>query len=348
MWRLESECRCKILFMKIAIVKLSALGDIIHAMVVLQFIKNHYQKIEIDWVVEEGFKELLKFHPDINKVHVVNIKKAKKKRSLFLLINELRKIRKFGSYDLVIDMQGLIKSAIISRFIPSKLTLGFDRFSAREGLSSNFYNQTFKFAYDKNIVERNIALISSALKIPIIEENIQKKLPFLFSSRTYFFKILSSFKKNILLIPGASFKSKCYPVEKFAEVVKEIDANFLIIWGNQKEKIMADKIKTLSPSVNVCDKLSVDLLISLITQVDLIIGPDTGPTHMAWALNIPSITLFGPTPGYRNSYTTNINQIIESNSKVNPSKINKNDYSIKNINVGDIVKLSQRLLSETT
>ena len=61
--------------MKIAIVKLSALGDIIHAMVVLQFIKNHYQKIEIDWVVEEGFKELLKFHPDINKVHLIKMKK---------------------------------------------------------------------------------------------------------------------------------------------------------------------------------------------------------------------------------------------------------------------------------
>ena len=53
------------------------------------------------------------------------------------------------------------------------------------------------------------------------------------------------------------------------------------------------------------------------------IGSDTGPTHMAWALNIPSITLFGPTPGYRNTYVTNINKIIESNSEVNPSKINK-------------------------
>ena len=82
MWRFESECRCKILFMKIAIVKLSALGDIIHAMVVLQFIKK-YKKIEIDWIVEESYKELLEFHPDINKVHVVNLKKAKKKKSFF-------------------------------------------------------------------------------------------------------------------------------------------------------------------------------------------------------------------------------------------------------------------------
>ena len=344
MWRLECECRCKILFMKIAIVKLSALGDIIHAMVVLQFIKNHYQKIEVDWIVEESYKELLEFHPDINKVHVVNIKKVKKKKSLYLLLNELRRVRKFGPYDLVIDLQGLIKSALISRMIPSDKTFGFDKYSARESLAANFYNQTFKFDYDKNIVERNIALISFALKIPIIEENIQKKIPFLFSNRTYFFKTLSNFKKNILLIPGASFKSKCYPVEKFAEVVTEIDANFLIIWGNQKEKIMADKIKALSPKVIICEKLSLDALISLISQVDFVLGSDTGPTHMAWALNKSSITLFGSTPGHRNSYITKNNRIIESNSEVNPYKIDKNDYSIQDIDVHEIVQVYEELL----
>jgi heptosyltransferase I len=332
--------------MKIAIVKLSALGDIVHAMVVLQFIKNHYPKIEIDWVVEKDFKELLESHPDINKVHVVNIKNAKKKKSIYLLLNELRRVRKFGPYDLVIDLQGLIKSALITRMISADKTFGFDKYSAREGLAANFYKQTFNFDYDKNIVERNIALISFALKIPIIEENIQKKIPFLFSSRTNFFRTLSSFKKNILLIPGASFKSKCYPVEKFAEVATEIDANFLIIWGNQKEKIMADKIKVLSPKVIICEKLSLDSLISLISQVDLIIGSDSGPTHIGWALNVPSITLFGPTPGHRNTFITDINKIIESSSSVNPFKIDKSDYSIKDIRVSNIIKLTNQLLGK--
>ena len=67
--------------MKIAIVKLSALGDIIHAMIVLQFIKSHYKEIEVDWIVEESYKDLLESNPDINSVHVVNIKKAKEKKS---------------------------------------------------------------------------------------------------------------------------------------------------------------------------------------------------------------------------------------------------------------------------
>ena len=65
---------------------------------------------------------------------------------------------------------------------------------------------------------------------------------------------------------------------------------------------------------------------------------------MAWALNVPSVTLFGPTPGYRNTYITSINKIIESDSEVNPNKINKNDYSIKNIDANDILNLAKKLL----
>ena len=109
---------------------------------------------------------------------------------------------------------------------------------------------------------------------------------------------------------------------------------------------MADKLKVLSPSINICQKLSIDQLISLISQIDLVIGPDTGPTHIGWALNIPSITLFGSTPGYRNSYTTKINRTIESKSRVNPFKIDKNDYSIKDIDVQEIFKVHKELLNQ--
>jgi len=330
--------------MKIAIVKLSALGDIVHAMVALQFIKTYNQKIEIDWVVEEGYKELLEFHPDINKVHVVKIKKAKMAKSFFLLLNEIKKVKQFGSYDLVIDLQGLIKSAVISRLISSPITIGFDKSSIRESIASFFYNKSFKCGYEENVIERNLKLIKYALELSFAIEEVKYKQPFLYSSKQYFFPNLSNIKKNILLVPGASFKSKRIPVIKFSELTKMLDANFFIIWGNQEEKIIADKIKFLSPSVNVCEKLSIKSLISLITQVDLVIGSDTGPTHMAWALNQSSITIFGPTPGHRNSYLTPINKIVQSTSLVNPLKIDQNDFSIKTIEVSEIVKISKTLL----
>ena len=332
--------------MKIAIIKLSALGDIVHAMVVLQFIKSNNQSIEIDWVVEERYVELLESHPDINQVHKVNIKEFINKKSPFFLYEELKRLRKLGPYDLVIDMQGLIKSAVISRLIPSKLTIGFDKFSAREGIASIFYNKTFKFSYDKNVIERNFELVKFALNLTFKFEGLNNKLPFLFSNHKYVIPNLSNIKKNILLIPGASFSSKQYPVKGFVELIGLLNANYFVLWGNDEEKLLADKIKHLAPQVKICEKLSVDSLISLISQVDLVIGPDTGPTHIAWAVNAPSITIFGPTPSYRNSYITNINKVIESNSIVNPYKINKKDFSIKDITVNDIGRIAQLLLKE--
>ena len=330
--------------MKIAIVKLSALGDIVHAMVVLQFIKKYNQSVEVDWVVEEAYLDLLKAHPDINNIITVNIKKAKKHKSLYLLYKELKRLRSFGPYDLVIDMQSLIKSALISRLMPSKLTLGFDSSSSRESLASIFYNKTFKLPYDKNIIERNFKLISFALDLSVNLEELNYKLPFLYSEKKDLNLSLSNFKKNIILIPGASFKSKQYPVKNFAEVTNLLDANYLIIWGNNEERLLADKIKDLAPHVNICEKLSIEGLISLISKVDLIIGPDTGPTHIGWALNVPSITIFGPTPGYRNSLATANNKIIESESEVNPYRINKNDYSISSVNAIQVVEIAKSLL----
>jgi len=330
--------------MKIVIVKLSALGDIVHAMIVLQFIKKYNQEVMIDWVVEEGFVGVLENNSHINQIHKVNLKKAKQTKSLYLLWKELRKIRKLGKYDLVIDMQGLIKSALVARMIPSDTTLGFDKDSLRESLAAIFYDQKYKIDYAENVIERNLNLAGYALKFSFDKEDVLSKEVFLYPSQQFTFDHISSSKKNILLIPGASYPAKSYSIEKLVELTKQIDANFLTIWGSEKERIIANEIKQLSSTVEVLEELSLDCLISLISQVDLVIGPDTGPTHMAWALNIPSITLFGPTPGYRNTYVTSVNKIIESNSEVDPNKIDKSDYSINNIKVNDISKLAQKLL----
>ena len=332
--------------MRIAIVKLSALGDIVHAMVVLQFIKQFNNDILIDWVVEEDYKELLEHHPEINKVHVINLKRSKKKLSLRLILNNLRRLRKLKVYDLVIDMQGLMKSAILSRVIPSRVTIGFNRVSAREGLASIFYTKTFNIGYERNIIERNFELIKLTLGLPFNLKEIKDKMPFMFSSRAYQNIVLSSSRKNILIIPGASHSTKLYPVNKISKLTKLLDANIIIIWGNQSEKKIAEEIKALNSDVNLTDQLSIDQLIFLISQVDLVIGPDTGPTHLAWASNIPSITLFGSTPGYRNTLASKKNQIIESKSKVNPLKIDKKDYSIQDIKVEEIFKVASSLLIE--
>ena len=170
--------------MKIAIIKLSALGDIVHAMIVLQFINKQYPKSEVDWFVEKRFKGVLENNPHINQIQQINLKSAKESKSFFLFWKELRKIRKLGKYDLVIDMQGLIKSALVARMIPSDITLGFDKDSLRESLAAIFYDQKYKIDYAENVIERNLNLVSYALKFSFDKEDVLSKEVFLFPSST--------------------------------------------------------------------------------------------------------------------------------------------------------------------
>jgi heptosyltransferase-1 len=299
-------------------------------------------------VVEEGFKDILANNPDINEIHTVNIKKAKQQKSIKLLFNEIKKLRKLPRYDIVIDTQGLIKSAIVSRAIPSSQTFGFDKNSLRESFAAKFYTDTCSISYDENIIKRNAKVVASALNIIITDDDILNKKAFLFSNSRPSFDLISNTKANIALIPGASFKSKIYPADQYAKIANELNsrANFIVLWGNESERNMAEQIQKIAPVVHIADKLTLDGLKAFIAQTNLVIGGDTGPTHMAWSLNIPSITLFGSTPGYRNTYTTDINQILESKSRVNPFKINKSDLSIKTIKVDDIVKITKELLFE--
>ena len=329
--------------MRIAIVKLSAIGDIIHSMVVLQYIKEEYPDLTVDWFVDNSLKDILENNPHINQIHTLRFREAKKKSSL-LFINEILKLRNLKKYDLVIDMQNLIKSAIVARVIPSNRTIGLNKASSRESLASIFYSEKYSVEHSLNVIKRNISIINKALNINITNDDIIRKKPFLFFENLSCVDLISKTKPNILLVPGASFTSKMYPIKGYVKISKKINGNFIILWGSPSELLLAEEIKLLSPNVHVVNKLSFNDLKALISNVDLVIGSDTGPVHMAWALNKASITLFGSTPGYRNSYVTNINQIIESNSKVNPYKIDKNDFSIQEINADDIIRLSYKLL----
>jgi heptosyltransferase I len=330
--------------MKIVIIKLSSLGDIVQAMVVLQFIKKINHEIVIDWVVENKFKDLLIDHPDINQIHILNLQKAKKKKSINQAFQELKKLRKIEEYDVAIDMQGLLKSALVTKFIKAKIKVGFDKKSLREPIASLFYNKKFSIEYSKNIIIRNFSLAMFAMESIIEVDDLFRKSSFLFSSNKYPHKLVENNKKNILLFIGASFDSKCYPPEKLIELMQNLDANYFTIWSNEKENLIVNKMQSSIESITILNKMNLGELISVVEKMDLVIGPDTGPTHIAWGLNIPSITLFGPTPAYRNCFISDKNKVIESDSKVNPFRIDKSDFSIKNIKVDDIVKMSEKLL----
>lgn len=329
---------------RIAIIKLSAMGDIIHAMVALQYIKRQYPNLQIDWFVESAFSGVLENNPDINQIIKLDLKSIKKDKKE--IINQIKLIKKYekNSYDLVIDAQGLIKSAIVSFFL-GKNRVGFSKNSTREKLASFFYTKRVDIAYDKNAIERNVKILSQALNFEITKDDILNKKPFLFykNENEVIYEYLSKDKKNVLFVIGASWPSKMYSKEKFAKIINNLDENCLITWGNETEKDIANFIANISKA-KVLPKLDLNSLKAIMSKVDLVIGNDTGPTHMAWALNISSITLFGNTPGYRNTYITNTNKIIESKSIVNPFKLDRNDFSIKEIDENEIINTAKGLL----
>lgn len=326
---------------KIAIVRLSALGDIVNSAVVLQFIHKHYPNAKIEWITEEVFSPLLKSHPLIHAVHCVNLKKLKQQKSFSALKQTIQHLRSLGEFDIIIDMQGLVKSSVVARFL-GKNTHGFDKDSTRESLASFFYKTSSKIAYDANIVRRNSFVVADALDFEITDAMLLEKEK-IFPSTTYPFPPTQ--KKNIAIVIGASWESKRYPKESIAELANSLKENALIIWGNEAEKEDALWICEHSEFATLAPKLSLVELVSYISSCDLLIGNDTGPTHMAWAQNVASITLFGPT-NERMIYETPKNIAMHSPSDVDIFKINKNDFSIKEIQVEDIVRNAKKLLED--
>jgi len=328
---------------KICIVKLSAMGDIIHAMVGLQFIKAKFPHATIDWVVEEGFKGILENNPHIDNILPVNLKSIKKNK--LAIIDQMKLVSHYGknNYDIVIDAQGLIKSAIVARVIGSRIVgsfiAGFDKDSIREKAASWFYDKKVYISYDKNVIDRNIKLIKKALDIEITKEDLIKKESFLFSNRQKFIE-----DQYIVFVVGASKENKIFPKEKFLELAEGLNKKVIVVWGNDQELEVATWLSENNKLVELAPKTNLDGLKSIIANADLVIGGDTGPTHMAWGLNIPSITIFGNTPEYRNTYITKINQVVKSDSKVDPYKLDKTDFSIKSIDTNKIIDLAKSLI----
>ena len=329
--------------MRIAIVRLSALGDIIHTASVLQFIKKKIPDIKIDWVVEERFYKILENNPDIDTIIKADLKSIKKdKKAIF---KEIKRFKKLNGYDLVIDFQGLIKSAISSRLI-SKNVAGYDKDSIRESLSSYLYRYKYHIPYHLNTIDRYRLLASYALNIDISKDEVLKKLPYLFFKEEDFKKskpYFSKDKKNIIFIVGANWQSRIYPKECLLKVANSLDANILIPHANESEQKDAMWLEKKASNIKILPKMDLNELKATISNADLLIGNDTGPSFIAWANNIPSIILFGPTPTSR-IYTSKISKTLKSSSKVDPYKLNKNDFSIKEIEPQNIVKLARSLL----
>ncbi|HHD75757.1 MAG TPA: lipopolysaccharide heptosyltransferase I, partial [Campylobacterales bacterium] len=186
-------------------------------------------------------------------------------------------------------------------------------------------------------------IIGEALGIEISKEEILNKEPFLFYPQNE--QLPLALNDYVVFVVGASVKNKIYPQEHFLEIANILEEPIVVIWANEAEHAVALFLEENADNVTACPKLNLNQLKQLIAHSKLVIGGDTGPTHMAWALNVPSVTIFGNTPEYRNTYITPINKVVKSNTPVNPLKLDKSDFSIQEIKAESIVTLAKDLLN---
>ena len=317
--------------LKIAIVKLSALGDIVHAAIVLQFIKKHCPNAHITWLVDARFASLLKDHPLIDELVVLPLKESFKK--------SYKIIKTLGKFDKIIDLQGLFKSAVVAKLLGKEI-YGFSRESVKEKIAARLYRHKFKIDYNENIIVRNLSLVGYALNFSFDRDEILKKSPC--------FEICKKFKnesdkKRVLIAAFASEESKIY--DKFKDVIRLLDnCEIYLCYGSESEKARADAIIS-GTKAKLLEKLSIKDMIDYIASCDLVIGNDSGLTHLAWAVNRPSITLFGNRPSHRNAYVTDKNLVVDMGKQIDARSIDKNDFCIREIYPETVANFAKRLLN---
>ena len=251
--------------------------------------------------------------------------------------------QKQGQFDIIIDLQGLLKSALVSRSLGKNIS-GFDRFSTKEGLASIFYTHKYSCNYDKNIILRNLELCGFALNFSFDEKEILTKEPcFLKNSRIPSDESRIPNKnsripnRKILIAPFASESSKCYA--HFASVIKGAKefAQCFLVAGSEPEREKATKLA--SSGATLLAPLDLAQILEFMDTCDLIIGNDSGITHLAWAQNCATITLFGNRSGARNAFATPKNLIIQATPKheIDAFHIDKSDFCINDIDPAQII-----------
>ncbi len=282
--------------MRILIVKVSSLGDIIHTLPAVTDAANARKDVVFDWVVEENFVDVPGWHPAVDKVIPVSLRRWRRNPLKTWLQREVRAFRqrlRAEHYDLVIDAQGLIKSGIISR-MSKGLTIGLSNQTAREPLSSLFYNQSYSVPWDTHAVDRLRQLFSRALNYRYSKSSVDYGIELGRISQ----EAPSGSSGIVLFLHGTTWATKHWPDAYWRQLGENAAAagyRIELPWGDPEEKRRAELIAGGNPNATVLEKQSLTGLARHMLQADGVIAVDTGLGHLAAALGKPALTLYGPT-----------------------------------------------------
>ncbi len=277
----------------ILIVKPSSLGDIIHTLPLLNILKSNNPQTDIDWVIARGFEGILKGHPMIRRLYIIDKDKWKKPSSILETLKEIAsltgQLRK-QHYSTCIDVQGLFRSALISFLSGAQKRIGFS--DAREG-AQFFYNLKIEGGKGIHAVDRYLKLLQP---LGIKADEIEFPLPQIEQIRPVE-------GKYYIILPGARWQTKIWPAEYYAQLVciisRKLNLSDLtpVIVGSRNDEAVAEKITKLSRgiTVNLAGKTTLRELVSIIKGASFVITNDSGPMHIASAVKTPVIAIFGPT-----------------------------------------------------
>lgn len=279
---------------KILIIKPSSLGDIIHSLPVLNSLKECFPDAEIHWLIARNFADLLDDHPMISRLWIIDKDRWKNPLYSFSTIKEfcsLRRLKREG-FDIVIDLQGLFRSGIITFITGSPVRIGFKE--ARE-LSYLFY--THKVQGDRNIhaVERYLKVLS-VFQCPV--RDIVFPLPVRESPQKIYSEIPEG--EYAVIAPGARWDTKRWPPERFSYIARKLPFKSVVV-GSRDDISIAEDIVSSSDgkAISLSGKTDLKGLVEIIRRSKFVLCNDSGPAHIGAALGVPVFALFGPTSPVR-------------------------------------------------
>jgi heptosyltransferase I len=292
---------------RILIVRLSALGDIIHALPVLFAIKRALPDATVDWLVEDNYASVLALVPELDRRVIVRARASGASDVSVSFGGGLGYVRAISHlrarhYDAAIDLQGLIKSAVWARASGAQRVIGFDREHLREPQAVRFYSETVTPPGAGHVIDKNLAVLS-ALAVP--DTPMMPRLQATASSEVVAAIVAAGGpRKFIVLNPGAAWPNKRWPADRFGAVAaglfRRTRLRSLITWGPSERPLAeavaaaSGKAAALAPATSVSD------LAVLMRDAAVVVSGDTGPLHIAAAMGTPLVGLYGPTWPERN------------------------------------------------
>ena len=273
---------------EIVLIKTSSMGDVIHNLPVATDILEHYPNAGLDWVVEEAFASIPAMHPGVRKIIPVALRRwrkspfSKKTRAEFC---EFRENLGEKRYDLIVDTQGLFKSAAIAR-LACGMRCGYDRHSAREPLAAFLYDQARPVERALHAVTRNRMLAASCLGYALD------------NPLDYGIRMEAENRGYAVLLHATSRAEKLWDESNWMELGNRLEMKCFLPWGSPAERARSMRISSGIPGSEVTPRLSLDEAARLIAGASVVFGVDTGLSHLAAALSVPVIGIYCSTdPG---------------------------------------------------